>query len=548
MPRGHAYLWTPALLVGEVVTSLVIALACAVMAVIFARARRRGSLALALAAGGLAAAHVLDAWVVWHPAYGVDLVVRGATAVAAVAAAVSAAAPAARQAGARRARRPWRSLNTDSWTGWRWPTLVRRREVTPAELIEEAIARAERVNPRIGAIVTPLTIGAAQGSRHGGDRRPVRRRAAAAQGSRRRAGRRAPGGGVAPADRLRAGARLDHRRALPPRRRRHRSARPTTPELGLVPYTEPKALRPDAQPVEPRAHAGRLQRRRGGGRRGRHRAAGARQRRRRLDPHPGVVLRPLRAEAVARPHARRPRPQQLWSGLAIAARVSRSVRDSAALLDAIAGPEPTAPYCAPPAARPFLDEVGAPPGRLRIALSKRGVAAAIPPHPDCVAAADDAARLLADLGHHVEEADMQVDGDEFARDFFLHACSRSPPSSPASSRRAAAAPRRDELETVTAIAAIWAGSAGGRAALRARPPGRGRAPGGGLVRGLRRRAVPDAGAAAGAARRARPRAAPRRSRRNGGRAAPGVPAAAARRINASVGACSGSCRSRRWPT
>jgi hypothetical protein len=88
MPRGHAYLWTPALLVGEVVTSLVIALACAVMAVIFARARRRGSLALALAAGGLAAAHVLDAWVVWHPAYGVDLVVRGAAAVGAVVAAV----------------------------------------------------------------------------------------------------------------------------------------------------------------------------------------------------------------------------------------------------------------------------------------------------------------------------------------------------------------------------------------------------------------------------------------------------------------------------
>jgi len=88
MPRGHTYLWTPALLVGEVVASLVIALACAAMAVIFARARRRGSLALALAAGGLAAAHVLDAWLVWQPAYGLDLVVRCATAVAAVVAAV----------------------------------------------------------------------------------------------------------------------------------------------------------------------------------------------------------------------------------------------------------------------------------------------------------------------------------------------------------------------------------------------------------------------------------------------------------------------------
>jgi hypothetical protein len=88
MPRGHTYLWTPALVLGEVITSVVIALACAVMAVIFARSRRRGAPAMALAAGGLSAAHVLDAWVVWHPAYGIDLVVRCATAVAAVVAAI----------------------------------------------------------------------------------------------------------------------------------------------------------------------------------------------------------------------------------------------------------------------------------------------------------------------------------------------------------------------------------------------------------------------------------------------------------------------------
>jgi hypothetical protein len=88
MPRGHAILWTPALLVGQIVTSLVIALACATMAVIFARARRRGSIALALAAGGLAAAHVLDAWLLWMPAYGIDLIVRGATALAVAVAAV----------------------------------------------------------------------------------------------------------------------------------------------------------------------------------------------------------------------------------------------------------------------------------------------------------------------------------------------------------------------------------------------------------------------------------------------------------------------------
>lgn len=88
MPRGHSYLWTPALLVGEIAASLVIALACAAIAIIFARSRRRGSRALAVAAGGLAAAHALDAWVVWQPAYGVDLIVRSATAVAVVVAVV----------------------------------------------------------------------------------------------------------------------------------------------------------------------------------------------------------------------------------------------------------------------------------------------------------------------------------------------------------------------------------------------------------------------------------------------------------------------------
>src|SRR5690606_1703082 len=65
------------------------------------------------------------------------------------------------------------------------------------------------------------------------------------------------------------------------------------------------------------------------------------------------------------------------------------------------------PYACPPKSRPFLSEVGAAPGHLRIALST-----AVPPgvtvHPDCVAAVREAARLCADLGHVVEEADPPV--------------------------------------------------------------------------------------------------------------------------------------------
>lgn len=97
-----------------------------------------------------------------------------------------------------------------------------------------------------------------------------------------------------------------------------------------------------------------------------------------------------------------------WSGMSCVHAVTRSVRDSAALLDATHGPDVGAPYVAPPPARPYLEEVGTPPGRLRIALQQEpwnGTQI----HPDCVAAVQDAAKLLEDLGHDVEDAPFRVD-------------------------------------------------------------------------------------------------------------------------------------------
>jgi Asp-tRNA(Asn)/Glu-tRNA(Gln) amidotransferase A subunit family amidase len=91
------------------------------------------------------------------------------------------------------------------------------------------------------------------------------------------------------------------------------------------------------------------------------------------------------------------------AGMATSHCVSRSVRDSAALLDVSAGAEPGDPYAAPPFARPLRDEVGAPPGRLRIALCATDfLGNAI--DPECAAAATAAARLCESLGHHVEQA------------------------------------------------------------------------------------------------------------------------------------------------
>jgi amidase len=77
--------------------------------------------------------------------------------------------------------------------------------------------------------------------------------------------------------------------------------------------------------------------------------------------------------------------------------LTRSVRDSAALLDAASGPELGDPYWAPPPARPFLSEIGAPPGKLRIAFTPA------PGHRDCSAAVADAAALCAQLGHELTE-------------------------------------------------------------------------------------------------------------------------------------------------
>ena len=93
------------------------------------------------------------------------------------------------------------------------------------------------------------------------------------------------------------------------------------------------------------------------------------------------------------------------AGMGIEHALTRTVRDSALLLDLTAGPMPGDPYPAPPLDRPLVAEVGADPGRLRIAVSTRR-ADGRDPHPDSVAAVETAAGLLAGLGHEIEEADL----------------------------------------------------------------------------------------------------------------------------------------------
>jgi len=100
-----------------------------------------------------------------------------------------------------------------------------------------------------------------------------------------------------------------------------------------------------------------------------------------------------------------------WAGMGCNNIMSISVRDSAAMLDALSGMDIGAPYAAPHDAESLLSAVGKRPKGLRIGLIKQ-----LPPFEtstECLDAADDTARLCAELGHHVEETTLPLDTMEY---------------------------------------------------------------------------------------------------------------------------------------
>jgi amidase len=100
-------------------------------------------------------------------------------------------------------------------------------------------------------------------------------------------------------------------------------------------------------------------------------------------------------------------------GLGVVGVLSWTVADAAAMLDVMAGPEPGDPHWAPPlpAGETFAGHAGRDPGRLRIARFRTPVVGDTELHPECIAAYDDASRLLAGLGHDVVDIEPP-----FARD------------------------------------------------------------------------------------------------------------------------------------
>jgi amidase len=95
-------------------------------------------------------------------------------------------------------------------------------------------------------------------------------------------------------------------------------------------------------------------------------------------------------------------------GLAVDHIVCRSVRDSAAMLDATGSPQPASPYAPPPKAGPYLDELQRSPGKLRIAWSSQ-TPTGRPLDPDVERALLETAELLAALGHDVRQGVLNVD-------------------------------------------------------------------------------------------------------------------------------------------
>ncbi|HUF75504.1 MAG TPA: amidase [Longimicrobiales bacterium] len=147
----------------------------------------------------------------------------------------------------------------------------------------------------------------------------------------------------------------------------------------------------------------------------------------------------------------------LWRGAAVEHVLTRTVRDSAAMLDATHGPDAGAPLEIPPPERAFLAEVSADPGRLRIAWTT-APALGSEVHPECIAAVEATVALLAELGHELVESGPAVDGPSFSRAFLTMVAAELAADLDYVGRLLGRRPGRRNLEPAT-----WALALAGRA-------------------------------------------------------------------------------------
>jgi len=284
--------------------------------------------------------------------------------------------------------------------------LVRSGEVSPLELVDAAISRIERVDPQLNAVI-------------------IRRFEQARAEARSRELPDGPFRGVpfllkdlhctTKGDPIHEGMRFLKELGWVARADSYLAAklraagfvflgRTNTPELGLTVTTEPDAYGPSRNPWNPARSTGGSS---GGSAAAvasgmvpaAHASDGGGSIRIPASECGLVGLKPSRGRVSAGPDAGDP-----GGGLPVQHAVTRTVRDSAAMLDVVSGPMPGDPYTAPLPRRPFHEEVGVDPGQLRVGVLARRPGAVRDLHPDCGSAARDTGDLLASLGHRVSEA------------------------------------------------------------------------------------------------------------------------------------------------
>jgi amidase len=298
-------------------------------------------------------------------------------------------------------------IDVERYDGLGLAELVRTREVTPEELLEACLARIDKRNPVVNAIVTRMDDQARAAIRAGVPAGPF----SGVPYVLKDLGALYAGVVTSYGARMFARNVPDHDSELTARLKRAGLVivgKSNTPELGLSPSTEPRLFGPTRNPW-------RLEHSAGGSSGGSaaavacgmlpmaHATDGGGSIRIPASACGLFGLKPTRARNPLGPDV-----GEGWGGASVAHAVTWSVRDSAALLDATSGADVGDPYWAPPPARPFLTEVGRDPGPLRIALNVTPWNGS-PVHPECAEAARAAARLCASLGHHVEEARPEID-------------------------------------------------------------------------------------------------------------------------------------------
>jgi amidase len=298
--------------------------------------------------------------------------------------------------------------------------LLGRGEVSALELVDAAIERIERLDPELNAVILPAFERARSEARELGAARPsVERPFLGVPFLMKDLGGAEAGAPYHAGMRLlkEAGYRESQESHLVGHLRRAGFVllgRTNTPELGLLPTTEPEAFGATRNPWS-------LEHSSGGSSGGSaaavasgmvaaaHASDGGGSIRIPAS-HCGLVgLKPTRGRCSFGPGR-----GERWAGFSSELVVTRSVRDTAALLGLLAGPMPGDPYAAAPPARDYGLELLAEPGRLRIGVLARSPREGLEVHPACSEAAGIAARALESLGHAVEESHPDAYADSEA--------------------------------------------------------------------------------------------------------------------------------------